>query len=160
MPIQIHVKFDGNIEGLKTALQNFPKTVAPYLRRASQTAAFEIERESKIKAPVDTGRLRASIATSLGVANMGITSIVQTNVNYAAAVHEGTKPHWPPIAQLEGWSKRHGIPAFLVARAISRRGTKAQPFMKEAVDKNIGRISDIFHTEISSAMDAVARIAA
>lgn len=81
-----------SIQGLDEAVQKlgkFPAIMAPHLRIAAQTGAFKVEREAKLLTPVDTGRLRNSIATSLGIG--GISAIVQTNVFYAIFVHEGTK---------------------------------------------------------------------
>jgi hypothetical protein len=44
----------------------------------------------------------------------------------ALSVEGGARPHWPPWgpgSALAGWAARKGIPVFLVARAIARRGT-------------------------------------
>lgn len=49
--------------------------------------AFAIERGAKIASPVDTGRLRASIATDIG----NLRAIVAPHVDYAIFVHEGTR---------------------------------------------------------------------
>lgn len=89
MAVQIHIKSDPTFEAIYQAFQRFPNEVAPFLRRASQFAAFSVEREAKPLTPVDSGRLRSSIAVSLGIADRGLTSYVQTNVNYASIVHEG-----------------------------------------------------------------------
>lgn len=74
---------------LATAFARFPEEMAPVLRDAVMQSAFQVEREAKLVVPVRTGRLRASIAVSLGIANAGLSSVVQTNVNYANTVHEG-----------------------------------------------------------------------
>ena len=49
--------------------------------------AFAIERESKRKSPVDTGRMRASIATNVG----NLQASIGPHVDYALFVHEGTR---------------------------------------------------------------------
>ena len=69
------------------------------LKRALDRIAIRWQAEARQLAPVDTGRLRASIAFStpnqpaLGTGvqelNQGLTAIVGTNVEYALAVHEG-----------------------------------------------------------------------
>lgn len=71
-----------------------------------------------------------------------------TNLGYAPFVHGGTRAHWPPPAPIERWvalKARRGVmdagksiksTAFLIARAISRRGTKAQPFLAYALRLN------------------------
>lgn len=150
MSIQIKIQAD-DLKQLKANFEDLPRTILPFLRRASEKAAFEIEGESKRRAPVDTGRLRASISTSLGIVK-NIGAIVQTNVNYAAFVHEGTRPHFPPISALEKWSKRKGLNAGAVARSIARKGTKAQPFMREAVENKEKEIAKHYETEITKGL--------
>lgn len=49
--------------------------------------AFMVERGAKISAPVDTGRMRASITTDIG----NMRAVVAPHVDYAIFVHEGTK---------------------------------------------------------------------
>lgn len=90
--------------------------------------------------PVDTGRLRSSIRWTIGQDNRGLVGIVGTDVHYAPYVHNGTRPHFPPPGAMQPWARRHGFPpgaagAFLVARAISRRGTKPRPFLARALEE-------------------------
>ena len=60
---------------------------------------------------------------------------------YAGWVDQGTRPHWPPPGALAGWAKRHGIPEFLVQRAIARKGTKATFYMAEGLGKAAKQLS-------------------
>lgn len=126
MQITISVGAGKNIAA---AFRAYPELVAPFLRDASSKSAFAVERYAKIVTPVDTGRLRASIATSLGVRDRGITSIVQTNVNYAVFVHEGTK--------------------FM----------RGRPYMKQGVDRAKPEISSFYQKAIQNAMQKVASVA-
>lgn len=69
----------------------------------------------------------------------GVELKIGTNRSYAVYLHEGTRPHWPPIDAIRLWvlqkfnlrkdalEKR----ARQVQVAISRKGTKAAPFLKE-----------------------------
>ncbi|MHB8171214.1 MAG: HK97-gp10 family putative phage morphogenesis protein [Thermincolia bacterium] len=52
-------------------------------------AGFMVERDVKNNTPVDTGRLRSSVATRLVAANRKSVE-VGTNVRYARFVHAGT----------------------------------------------------------------------
>lgn len=90
MAIQISISVK-NLDQILNAFKAFPNETAVALREASTKSAFKVEREAKLVTPVDTGRLRSSIATSLGILNKGITSVVSTNVNYAGWVHDGTR---------------------------------------------------------------------
>lgn len=53
---------------------------------------------------------------------------------YAAAVEYGTKPHFPPIAALQGWADRHNIPVWVVARKIARDGTEPRHFWQQTFE--------------------------
>lgn len=126
MQITINLQAGKNIAA---AFRSFPELVAPYLRTASMQSAFLVERYAKLVTPVDTGRLRSSIATSLGVRDRGITSIVQTNVNYAIFVHEGTKT------------------------------LRSRPFMKQGVDRAKPEITGFYQKAVENAMKKIATVA-
>lgn len=116
-------------------------------------AALLVERDAKLKAPVDTGALRQSITHEIRVQGAGngatVEGVVGSNKVYAAAVELGSKPHWPPPGVLDAWAERHGVNAFLVARAISRRGTRPRRFLKQAFDKNKPEIIRIIGGTVS-----------
>ena len=71
---------------------------------------------------------------------------VGTAVEYAPHVEFGTKKHFPPIAPLASWAKRvlkNEKLGFVVARAISRHGTKAQSFLRQGIfshKKELGKL--------------------
>lgn len=107
------------------------------IRKLLQKSAFEVEKEAKKRAPVDTGLLRSSITTSIDFRPVPTFASVGTNVHYAPYMEFGTgllaegEPakggrHYPPASALDRWATRHGFPeeggGFLVARAIGRRG--------------------------------------
>ena len=58
---------------------------SPRLRAAVLFVGLRVEREAKRRAPVDTGRLRASITTRVVPGARGPVAEIGTNVNYAAA---------------------------------------------------------------------------
>lgn len=76
-----------------------------------------------------------------GVGFVGYAGMASTYIGY---VNDGTAPHWPPIAPLAYWAARKfglsvGSPearraGYLVARAISRRGTKPVHFIEKVVN--------------------------
>lgn len=114
--------------------------------------------DAKRLAPVDTGRLRAGLNSSversiflgLGVGVVGIIG-VSANVEYAPYMEEGTgvfagqsRHKFPPPQALEGWARRHGMNAFLVARSIYLAGgLKPRHYLKDAIEKNEKRVFDI-----------------
>jgi len=83
-------------------MSNFTMTVTPTFKRVGQAFkdiadgfklqeelnrfAFAIERESKVKSPVDTGLMRGSITTTIG----NLEARIAPHTYYAIYVHEGT----------------------------------------------------------------------
>lgn len=125
------------VHGSQEVIRNitlFEAATKARLKVAIATSAMLIQNEARKRAPVDTGRLRADIKTQYS--NGGLTAHIGTKVHYAPYVEFGTRPHWPPAGALDRWGQLHGIPGFLVARAISRRGTKPQPFLFPAWESN------------------------
>ena len=131
-----------DLAGLREKLATGEFALGP-AREFVARSAHQIRAEIVQRTPVDTGRLRASVAVA--IEDQGLTGIIGSNVQYAPHVEFGTRPHFPPPAALQPWAQRHGFPAgkkgaYLVARAIARRGTKprmmfqrglaaAQPFI-------------------------------
>ena len=141
-------KFEGS-EKLAKAF-NDPDIVAGPVKTFLHKATLTVVRAAKEKAPVDTGRLRASITAEY----QRLSATIGPSVTYGVFVEYGTRPHWPPLAALQPWAQRHGFPAgmrgaFLVARAIARRGTRAQPYMTPALEESKGDI-DGFLTEMKT----------
>ncbi len=116
------------------------KKVALHVLRCAQdikTNAMDKLRDMKA---IDTGNLRTSILVE--VTGDKLTAEVGPVAPYGPYVEFGTQPHFPPLAALEDWARKHGIPAFLVAKAIARRGTFARPYLAPAYDVVIGFFED------------------
>jgi len=81
---------EGNKE-LKERLKKIEKTATNNIEQALINSALFVERDAKINAPVDTGRLRQSIthkAENFGSNNPAVT--IGTNVEYSKYVEYGT----------------------------------------------------------------------
>lgn len=115
------------------------------LQAAVTTAARRIEAAARANAPVDSGRLRASLKTEMrrerGLAGGQVTAAVGSSLAYAPAVERGTLPHWVAVRQVTAWAARRGISPYAVQRAIARRGTRPHPFLKPALDEQAGRLT-------------------
>lgn len=102
-----------------------------------------IERVAKEMCPVDRGRLRSSIAARLEVGDNGLPmTVVGTNVEYAAFVHEGTGIYGPkrtPITPKSG-----SVLVFKVAGkqvfARSVKGMPGRPFLRSAMEQVVGSL--------------------
>lgn len=126
MPLQINVSI-GNLEAIKRELRLFPQRMIPELKKATSKSALMVEREAKLLTPVDTGRLRSSIMSSLGLGPLAVGAKVATNVEYAIFVHEGTKRMRP------------------------------RPFMKQAVDDSIVEIQKLFNMAIEASIRGITK---
>jgi len=134
-----------NLEKIRKLIMDYPMQSAMNFNDAIAKTLIAVQRYAIMGAPVDTGRLRSNWRLSV---QMLRGELVNTT-DYAIFVAKGTKPHWPPIKPIEKWANRKGIPPFLVARAIVRRGTKANPFFDSAV--SAGRV--IADDEFRKALD-------
>ena len=133
---------DIEIRGLKETQANMERIVRdlrgePYLN-AMRRATLLVQRSAKIKAPVDTGRLRASITPEVRAQGNLVTGVVGSNVKYAAFVELGTRPHFVPQQYIGRWARRHGMDdtGLLVTG-------KAQPYLEPALKENEARIARI-----------------
>lgn len=123
--------------------------LGPPIKRLLERWAITVESEAKRGAPVDTGRLRASITHRLDAAPVPLFAEVGTNVTYARPVHEGRRAgaRQPPSAALAVWARRHGGGnPFLIARAIGRRGIKARPFLRNAAQASASQLAGFVAT--------------
>lgn len=116
--------------------------------QAVQGLVDEIADGARQRTPVNTGLLRASIATRVTLGTPAGTLVhgevfTGQQAPYAQFVEEGTRPHFPPRAPLELWAQRvlgDGRLWFVVARAIARRGTRARHMFRDAFAQVQGRI--------------------
>ena len=144
----IIVRIDG-LDELRAKLTG--KRAEPAVTRFLDRGAIFIQGRARVHAPVDTGALRNSIAVETTGKH---ERSIGTNKEYGIYVEKGTRPHWPPVDAVAPWAKRHGLEPFLVARAISRKGTKAQPYMQPAATEGeafVKQLVPVLAAEIESA---------
>jgi len=110
-----------------------PRTYEKAVATLMEDISIVGERTAKQRAPRDTGALKRSIHSEARPTSARVFS----NLGYAVPVEfgRGRGKRMPPPNALHGWLRRHGKPvsaAFVVARAIGRRGIKGRFFMKAA----------------------------
>lgn len=149
MPLSVEIR--GLVETQRKLEQTIADLQGDAFLDGMRRATLLVQRDARRLAPVDTGRLRASITPEIRQRGTTIQGVVGTNVVYAAAVELGSRPHYPPIAALQTWARRHGMNAFVLQRAIGRRGTKARRYFQQAFEQNRSRIVELLD-------DAVVRI--
>lgn len=120
------------------------RSVQPYLEQKAR----EIAEEARINAPTGaTGDLKSSI----NVERTGKNGVrVHVTAEHAGFVHQGTGPgHIPsprntyfPSVRKRGlvvWAAGKGANPYKVAHGISQKGTPANPFLADAIEKVLGK---------------------
>lgn len=136
---------------LDAATRAFPGEIQSAVKRAT-VFVFERVRE---KTPVSYGNLKKSISANVS----RFRGVVAPTVKYGSFVHEGTQPHWvpkkewtDPSGSIYLWAKRKGLNPYLVARAISRKGTKKQPWMRETFSTYERYVKNFFEDAVNGAL--------
>lgn len=129
-----------NLAELQERFAQSPLVVGAELEDATKKAGIGIIKEEVKQAPHDSGKLQQSIKMEYTPIEVSITP----DIEYAKWVVSGTRPHTPPRGALEAWARRHGVPAVMVQRAISKRGTKPNPFVQRTRDAIKDWVNDLF----------------
>lgn len=153
MASDLQVKIEG-LDDLQKMFKQSPKVVTKNLNTAIKQSVFTLLANARMDAPIDQGFLRnAGMVTSFQV----LKGLLQNKAPYALYVHEGTRPHWVPLAAIKGWADRHGIPPFLVQRAIARKGTKPKPFFKDSIESSQEAIDKFFSQATENIVEELAK---
>lgn len=151
----IRVTIKGKEETQKL-LDRIPKRLGLALLKAMRESAVLIQSLAKAKAPVFRGLLRVSIVQNVREEGNRIVGEVGSALPYAQVVEFGRNQGWfPPLENLRLWARRKlgdDRLAFPIARAIKRRGFKAQPYLGPAAEEANPRISFIFTARILEAI--------
>ena len=139
------------IKGSEGVVANFSRfEVATALKAGIRKGIFALETRAKPETPVGvSGMLRNGYRSTFS----GLRGELVNTKLYAPFVHDGRKPgKFPPLAPIALWVKRKGIgvPAFVIARSIARKGTKANPFMTRTVEAEETNVRAIIQGEIRS----------
>jgi hypothetical protein len=82
--------------------------------------AVQLASSLRAGAAKDTGAMRAGIHPEFATESKPVVTIV-SNANYTLDVDQGTRAHFPPVAALVGWSRRHKWPG-VKDTASARKG--------------------------------------
>ncbi|HQV45029.1 MAG TPA: hypothetical protein PK478_02000 [Nitrospira sp.] len=133
---------------LRAALQRAPQVIGAELERTVTGIALDAESGVIAATPVGaTGHLRQSITHQVAASALVVQGrVYSTDVPIkVASVEHGRAPgRMPPMAPIELWvSRKLGGDrrvAFLVARAIGRRGTKGQHMFEKGYESATSRL--------------------
>jgi hypothetical protein len=146
--------------GVRVAYGALPKAIIrdtdrPEIVRQAQSEAIGaalpyLQRRLALATPEGaTGKARQLVVVErsmLGDEPVGAVGWAEPASGYIAFANDGTRPHWPPRAPMEFYAARKfGYPVgskeakragYLLARRISRYGTKAQHFFEGVVESS------------------------
>lgn len=140
------------MDALRSAIRAMPEVARAGARQGMTRAVLRVTRSARQKAPVDTGRLRASIAWLVRNIVNGVRGIVGSAVKYAPFREFDTKPHFVPAQYIGTWAQRHGF-----GRRGLRVSGKATPFLRPAFRENLQAAINDIRTGVINALDAMTR---
>lgn len=139
MQLRTDIRVTPNTDRL---LNHFGEVVKPGVIAGMQLTVQAAEAEIVKYTPVDQGILRGSVVGRVVDLWPRVQGVLGSPLTYAAPVEFGSRPHWPPRAPIQAWVHRKiGLAgkemirvAFLIARAISRRGTRGYHMFQRGLD--------------------------
>jgi len=139
-------KFSGQIQGAVETRDEMDRMVRELqgepMLEGMRDATLMVTRSARQHSPVDRGRLRSNIGPEVRMEGREVIGVVGSNLTYAPPMEFGARPHWPPLSALVVWARRHGTSAYVVARAIARRGLKPRSYLRDALKENAQAIFD------------------
>lgn len=132
----------------------WPAIFTKHFRPAVSRSVLFGEGLAKKLVAKDTRHLARSITNEVRSAAGSVRGTWGTALSphYGPDVEYGTRPHWPPVAALAGWARRHGVSPYAVAASIAKHGTKAQPFMRPSFRQAAPKIRQELRLALKSSL--------
>lgn len=163
MKIELTIDEQGQVI---SALTGFESDLTRRLDTGMRKAVNMAETAVSGFTPVNTGSLRGSITTNVVGTPVSVMGEVVTDIVYGWPVEEGRRPgQMPPVSAIELWVRRKlGISglearrvAFVVARAIGKRGTRGAFMFKKGFEQVRPAILSLFERIVDEATRAFGR---
>lgn len=160
----MEIQFKSNLPEVAAAWDKAPQLMDQKLEQYLSRAAEEIARAARDAAPKAKLTLANSIKASK-IANLHYR--VSPSVNYAVYVEEGTRPHrpgsMPDSRRLLPWvklklrlqGKEANRAAFAIARAIGKRGTRPQPYMRPTYENTQSQVIQLLEQRLLAAASQI-----
>lgn len=145
------VKLKIDISDLERLTKKYPEASREARVAKIWEALLLLEREVIKETPRGAGpiHLGDSIhAKQPQISGQKVWGIMGTPLGHGEPVESGTKPHFPPVGPIQHWVERKlkiegkeaATVAFLIARAISRRGTKGAHMFEKGFEASEARV--------------------
>lgn len=142
----LEIKCTYDTSELEELAKRFPDASREAKESKITEALLFLEAEVKKITPWGAGpiHLRDTIAGKVSVSGETAMGILGTPLEHGEPVELGTKPHFPPVGPIRHWVEtKLGYSgdeaksvAFLIARAISKRGTKGASMFTKGYEDN------------------------
>jgi len=139
-------KLKVDISSLEELTKEYPEASREARVSKLTEALMLLERVVKQGTPHGAGpiHLRDSIHGKVSFSGQKVVGILGTPMQHGEPVELGTRPHFPPVGPIQHWvevklgysGKEAASVAFLIARAISRRGTKGKHMFEKGFEKS------------------------
>lgn len=147
-----------NLKGVEPLLKRLaPSERGRRMRNAMEESVGFLRQEVVKGTPVDTGTAAGSITTAILGTPLDITGKVFSPLEYVSVLEEGRRPGstMPPTEPIARWLSRKGSDprlAFVVARAIGRRGTKGHKMFARAIERGRTQVRGIFMRHLTGGL--------
>jgi len=145
-----NIKMSVDLKALEELTRRYPEASAKATRSRLTEGLLLLEAAVKRLTPEGAGpiHIRDTIFQEVSLRGESFWGLVGTPAIYGESLEYGTKPHFPPIAPIKFWvEKKLGLSgkeaqsaAFCIARAISKRGTKARNMFGLGFEQNEDRV--------------------
>lgn len=145
-------------------LTRFPVIFREEATKFMRLAVEKVLSTAQPKVPVDTGVARGSLQAKVESPSQLIVTGSVGSVNpYFIIIEEGRRPgaRQPPSVALQGWVRRKlrlidprqvRAAAYLIARAIGRRGIPAKRPLGKAAEENQSFVRQLFEFDLPAAI--------
>ncbi len=150
------LKLEFDVSELKEAFKDAERKLAPRVKTALQLGADLVVKEAKTKHDYTdrTGELTNSIMADdiQGSFASGMSITVSAGAKHGAFVEFGTKAHTirPNVKKALRWPVSGG---FAFAKEVKHPGTKAIPFLADAMEAKLDIIEDILEDATADAFE-------
>jgi len=152
----IEIKIN-NLNNLLKLTNQFPQVAEKHVNKAIFDSLNLVKNVVASKAPRGvSGDLRNQWKIEMSRFSGSLVSTAQSDgYNYGLAVEKGTAPHFPPVSKIAPWAVKRGLNPWAVAKSIAKKGTKANPFLKNSANYSKKGIENILEKSIGAIINDV-----
>lgn len=145
-----------DLSSVEKMMARYSEVSAAVQKEKITSAALLLERAIKLHTPEGAGpvHIRDTIFHKIEAYGASVRGIIGVPAIYGEPLEMGTRPHFPPVAPIEHWVERKiGLSgkeaksvAFLIARAISKRGTKGAKMFHKGMEEQEAAVMAILES--------------